>query len=221
MSWGWGSTKKNLLPLPHFWLFRLSASSGFCILSTSLPHLGLSLLSSIFLHLFVLEEGRARPLEPRWGRALMAKTFRSPKNRGDPVITVGFFQPRVQGLPQPGRPTGGTLLAPGHIHCTKPPAPSGFGSWVTSTKPFPLCVTSHPFLFGMVACPPGEVVACPPSTRASLTGGGLYPSPILRVSARLAPSWFTGSPGCCLGLYSVSWALPSTCQWGGCLPRHT
>lgn len=150
----------------------------------------------------VLAAGRGRPLEPRWGCALTAKTLRRLKNREALVIAVGSFRPRVQGLPQLSRHTWG------HPRPPDTSSTQSFHPWLGGTgwllgSHFP-GVTSHPFLFG---APQGRWLlilsikwALPGQSCASLTGGGPYPSLILHLSHCVAPSSFTGSPAGGLGL---------------------
>lgn len=124
------------------------------------------------------------------------KTFRDLKNREAPLTAIGSLQPRVQGLPQLWRPTWKHPLGP-RTHQLLEASAHRLGGLDGVEKPFPLCVTCHPFLS------PGQVVVYPPPPiqrglpgRSCATDGVPHHSRILPLSYSLAPSSFTGSPVC-------------------------
>lgn len=82
------------------------------------------------------------------------KTFRDLKNREAPLTAIGSLQPRVQGLPQLWRPTWKHPLGP-RTHQLLEASAHRLGGLDGVEKPFPLCVTCHPFLS------PGQVAVYP------------------------------------------------------------
>lgn len=82
------------------------------------------------------------------------KTFRDLKNREALIIAIGSLQPRVQGPPQPGRPTWKHPLGP-QTHQLLEASVHRLRGLDGIEKPFPLCVTCYPFLS------PGQVVVYP------------------------------------------------------------
>lgn len=96
------------------------------------------------------------------------KTFRDLKNREAPLTAIGSLQPRVQGLPQLWRPTWKHPLGP-RTHQLLEASAHRLGGLDGVEKPFPLCVTCHPFLS------PGQVVVYPPPQSKGASQGGAVP----------------------------------------------
>ena len=120
---------------------RLYASAS----SFSPSHLFLSRHPSIFLHLLVLAVGSGEASEALVGLCShRKKTSRDLKNREALVIALGSLQPRVQGRPQPGRPTWKHPLG-FQTHQLLEASVHRPGGLDGIEKPFPLCVTCANF----------------------------------------------------------------------------